>query len=109
MYETKPRARRRVVLCMGEFCNLGRRADRIYRKLQPLIDDLNGDTYPPCIKLETARCLSMCGQGPNLVIYPEDIMFSRLDENGIETIIREHISPCESFTAEDAEDAEKRK
>ena len=80
---------------MGEFCNLGRRADKIYRKLQPLIDELNGDAYPPCIKLETARCLSMCGKGPNLVIYPEDLDFNKLDEDSIEAIIREHLAPCE--------------
>lgn len=80
---------------MGEYCNLGRRADKLYKTLQPLITELNGGTYPPCIKLETARCLSMCGQGPNLVIYPEDLAFNKLDEATLEQIIREHITPCE--------------
>lgn len=105
------RARRRVVLCRGEYCNLGRRADKIYQKLQPLIDELNGDTYPPCIRLETASCLSMCGQGPNIVVYPEDVSFNKLDESTVEAIIRQHLqhlSPCQSFTAEIAENVEKK-
>lgn len=95
MSELKPRSRHRVVLCMGEYCNLGRRADKLYKTLQPLITEMNGGTYPPCIKLETARCLSMCGQGPNLVIYPEDAAFNQLDEVTLEQIIREHLAPCE--------------
>jgi (2Fe-2S) ferredoxin len=80
---------------MGEFCNLGRRADKLYKKLQPLVAEMNRDTRPPCIKLETATCLSMCGQGPNLVIYPEDIAFNKLDEATLEQAIREHLAPCE--------------
>jgi (2Fe-2S) ferredoxin len=90
-----PRARYRVVLCMGEFCNLGRRADKLYKTLQPLVSEINGNVYPPCVKLETARCLSMCGQGPNLVIYPEDAVFNKLDEVTLEQVIREHIASCE--------------
>jgi NADH:ubiquinone oxidoreductase subunit E len=93
--ETKPRARHRVVLCMGEYCNLGRRADTLYKKLQPLVAELNANRYPPCIKLETARCLSMCGQGPNLVIYPEDVVLNKLDEAALEQTIRETLKPCE--------------
>lgn len=90
-----PRARRRVVLCMGEYCNLGQRAATLYKTLQPRIAELNGDSYPPCIKLETARCLSMCGQGPNMVIYPEDAVFNRLNEAKLEQALLEHLTPCE--------------
>lgn len=94
-FTNKPRARTRVVLCMGEYCNLGRRADTLYKRLVPMVAELNGDHYPPCIKLETARCLSMCGYGPNLVIYPEDQVFNKLDEATLETAVRAHLTPCD--------------
>jgi (2Fe-2S) ferredoxin len=89
------KSRHRIVLCMGEYCNLGRRADKLYKTLQPLVAELNGAAYPRCIKLETATCLSMCGQGPNLVLYPENISFNQLDEATLEKVIREHLARCE--------------
>ena len=84
----KPR-RKRIVLCMGEYCNMGRRADKLYRQLQPAM------IGKPCLKLETARCLDMCGAGPNLVIYPEDIVYNKLDDAALATLIRDHLAPRE--------------
>ncbi len=84
---TQTRSRRRVVLCMGEFCNLGRRADKLYKQLQPLVAEANAGGAN--LKLETARCLSMCGAGPNLVIYPNDLVFNQLDEAGLAALVRE--------------------
>lgn len=73
---------------MGEYCNLGRRADKLHKQLQPAL------IGQPCYKLETARCLSMCGSGPNLVIYPEDLVFNKLDEGKLADLIHEHLPPC---------------
>ncbi|MBL8148183.1 MAG: (2Fe-2S) ferredoxin domain-containing protein [Anaerolineae bacterium] len=87
--------KRRVVLCMGEYCNLGRRADKLWRMLEPAIAELNGDARPPCLKLERANCLSLCALGPNLVIYPEDLVFSKLDEAQLREIIVRELRPCE--------------
>jgi (2Fe-2S) ferredoxin len=92
--------KRRVVLCMGEYCNLSRRADRLWRILEPAIAELNGDTRPPCLKLERASCLSLCAVGPNLVIYPEDRVFSKLDEAAVRQIIADELSPCDQPQSE---------
>ncbi|MBZ0296909.1 MAG: (2Fe-2S) ferredoxin domain-containing protein [Anaerolineae bacterium] len=87
----KPK-RKRVVLCMGAYCNMDRRAKKLYPRLQALVDELNGDTYPPPIKLEIATCLSMCGAGPNLMIYPEALAFNDLDEATLERIVKDHLA-----------------
>ncbi|MEP7294430.1 MAG: (2Fe-2S) ferredoxin domain-containing protein, partial [Chloroflexota bacterium] len=50
----------------------------------------------PCYKLETANCLSMCALGPNLVIYPDNLVFNWLNEAKLAEVIREHIKPCDS-------------
>ncbi|MFN8377887.1 MAG: (2Fe-2S) ferredoxin domain-containing protein [Anaerolineae bacterium] len=86
--------KRRVVLCMGEYCNLGRRSEKLLRVLEPAIAELNGDAWPPCLKLEQARCLSMCAVGPNLVIYPEDLVYNKLDEAALRQIIADELCPC---------------
>lgn len=85
--ETPTPRRRRIVLCRGQYCNIGQRADRLCKRLEESLDALNGDQYPRPIKLEIANCLSMCGAGPNLVIYPEGIPFNHLDEDGLDQII----------------------
>jgi NADH:ubiquinone oxidoreductase subunit E len=86
---TRPKARYRVVLCLGEYCNLGRRADKLYKALQPLIAGRNEGQL--CAKLETARCLSMCGRGPNLVIYPQDAVFNKVEERDLASIIDQQL------------------
>jgi (2Fe-2S) ferredoxin len=86
--------KRRVVLCMGEYCNLGRRADKLWRILEPAVDELNGSVRPPCLKLERANCLSMCAVGPNLVIYPEDAVYNKLDEAAVHKLIADELRPC---------------
>lgn len=89
MINEQPPRRKRIVLCMGEFCNMSRRADKLYRQLQPCVAEANA--HGANLKLETARCLSMCGAGPNLVIYPDDLVFNKLDEATLESLVREHL------------------
>lgn len=72
---------------------MSRRADAILKVLEPQIDALNGDAYPRPIKLEIANCLSMCGAGPNVVIYPASIVLNEVTPEQIETIVREHVQP----------------
>lgn len=92
---TSPRKKTRIVLCIGVYCNLDRRADRLYRRLAPQIDALNGDSWSPCLKLERANCLSLCAVGPNLIIYLADgtaLTFNQLDEAGLDALIAAHLS-----------------
>jgi NADH:ubiquinone oxidoreductase subunit E len=84
-----PATRTRIVLCMGEYCNLGRRAEKLYRLIEPQVSAINAgyalNERP--LKLETARCLSMCAIGPNCVIYPQDEVFNKLDEAGVADLL----------------------
>jgi (2Fe-2S) ferredoxin len=83
--------RKRVVVCRGQYCNMGRRADKLLKRLEPMVDAMNGDQYPKPIKLEIANCLSMCGAGPNIVIYPEGIICNGVDESMLDAIVEKHI------------------
>lgn len=79
--------RKRVVLCRGQYCNMGRRADKLYQRLEVLVDEINGDQYPKPVKLEIANCLSMCGAGPNLMIYPDGVACNGVEEKSLEEIV----------------------
>ena len=83
--------RKRVVLCRGQYCNMGRRADKLYPQLEKLVDEINGDQYPKPVKLEIANCLSMCGAGPNLMIYPDGVACNGVEENMLEEIADEYL------------------
>lgn len=89
--------RRRVVLCMGAFCNAGSAAIPFYERLRAHL----GDPRPAfmargrAVHWETATCLSFCGGGPNLVIYdddhPDGLWFHRLDLDTLEQIIADYL------------------
>lgn len=83
--------RKRVVVCRGQFCNMGRRADKLLKRLEVLVDEVNGDQYPKPIKLEIANCLSMCGAGPNIVIYPEGVVCNGVDESMLDRIVETYL------------------
>jgi NADH:ubiquinone oxidoreductase subunit E len=85
--------RKRVVLCRGEFCNMGRRADKLYKRLEEALGEINRDSYPKPVKLEIANCLSMCGAGPNLVIYPAGEIFNHLDAAALDVVIETCLKP----------------
>ena len=82
-----------MVVCRGQYCNMSRRADAILKVLEPQIDALNGDAYPRPVKLEIANCLSMCGAGPNVVIYPAPVVLNDVKPEQVNAIISEFIRP----------------
>ena len=70
---------------------MGRRADKLFQRLETLIDDINGDQYPKPVKLEIANCLSMCGAGPNLMIYPDGVACNGVEEAMLEEIVNQYL------------------
>lgn len=80
--------RKRIVLCMGRYCNQGGQAEPLEAILTYRLGE-RGPAYRmkgPVI-WEIANCLSMCGGGPNVVVYPEDRSHNLVDEDTLETII----------------------
>jgi (2Fe-2S) ferredoxin len=97
MQEEQARQRLRVVLCMGEYCNLGRRADILYRLLDMEIGDINAE-YPRGerpVKLEAAGCLSRCAMGPVCVVYPDDVTYDELDPESLQELVDRYLTPLE--------------
>lgn len=93
MTDSSTPRRKRVVVCRGQYCNMDGRADKLLKKLEILIDEINGDQYPKPVKLEIANCLSMCGAGPNIIIYPDDAVFNHVTEDMLNEIVDEYVRP----------------
>lgn len=43
------------------------------------------------VRINTAGCLDRCAQGPVLVVYPEGIWYSYVDQDDIDEIIQQHL------------------
>ncbi|WP_132973985.1 (2Fe-2S) ferredoxin domain-containing protein [Thiogranum longum] len=43
------------------------------------------------IRVNSAGCLDRCSEGPVLVVYPEGVWYSYIDQSDIDEIIDEHL------------------
>jgi (2Fe-2S) ferredoxin len=50
-----------------------------------------GDAIPGKVRINTAGCLDRCGEGPVLVIYPEETWYTYVDREDIDEIIDRHL------------------
>ena len=66
----------------------GGQAMRDYLKKKVKKLDLNG---PGKCRINTAGCMDRCDQGPLLVVYPEAVWYTYVDEQDIDEILTEHL------------------
>ncbi|WJW75853.1 (2Fe-2S) ferredoxin domain-containing protein [Thiohalobacter sp. IOR34] len=50
-----------------------------------------GLTGPGGVRINSAGCLDRCGEGPVLVVYPEGVWYSYVDQEDIDEIIDSHL------------------
>ena len=50
-----------------------------------------GIAGPGKVRINNAGCLDRCAEGPVVVVYPDDIWYSYLDQADIDEIINEHL------------------
>lgn len=50
-----------------------------------------GDKIPQRVRVNMAGCLDRCGEGPVLVVYPEAVWYTYVDQSDIDEIIDEHL------------------
>ncbi len=43
------------------------------------------------VRINSAGCLDRCSEGPVIVVYPEGVWYSYLDQDDIDEIISEHL------------------
>ena len=43
------------------------------------------------IRINTAGCLNRCEEGPIIVVYPDDVWYTYIDQEDLDEIIEEHL------------------
>lgn len=61
---------------------------RAYVKARIKALDMAG---PGGVRVNTAGCLDRCEQGPCLVVYPEGVWYTYVDESDLDEIIQSHL------------------
>lgn len=75
----------------GEACcsnfNAQKMRDYVKHRIKTL--GISGDSNR--IRINSAGCLDRCAEGPVLVVYPEGIWYTYVDEGDLDEIIEEHL------------------
>ena len=75
--------------CEAQCCNNhGAQKMRDYAKARVKALKLAG---PGKVRINMAGCLDRCKEGPVIVVYPEAVWYSYVDQEDIDEIIREHL------------------
>ena len=43
------------------------------------------------VRINTAGCLDRCSEGPVIVVYPEEVWYTYVDQEDLDEIIQEHL------------------
>lgn len=83
-----------ILVCLNETCK-SQGSEIIFEKLKARIKELNlKKIYRP----SKAICLGLCGKGPNVVVWPEGVVYCGFSEDNIEDLIQKHLLKNEMLT-----------
>lgn len=90
----------RLVLCMGKTCNANGDAEPLFEAMQARLGEPSDFRCKKTVRWEIANCLSLCGSGPNLMLFPEFKHYARTNPKKIEAIIEAFESLREAVETE---------
>jgi (2Fe-2S) ferredoxin len=87
--------RRHIFFCTnkrddGRACCQNHDATRMRGHAKALVKQL-GLAGKGGVRVNTAGCLDRCAEGPCVVVYPEGVWYTYVDEKDVEEIVREHL------------------
>jgi (2Fe-2S) ferredoxin len=86
---------RHVFFCLnqrenGEACCADHHARQAYDRCKKQVKSL-GLSGPGKVRVNQAGCLDRCAAGPVVVVYPEAVWYSYVDEHDIDEIVESHL------------------
>ena len=80
--------KRHAIMCVGKSCGENM---PLLKYIKQRIASLGLDQGQDAVRVNRAGCLGVCEQGPIMVVYPEGVWYSDLDEAKVDQIIDEHL------------------
>jgi len=75
----------------GSTCCNNRGAQKMRDYVKDKVKALGLSDQHNKIRINSAGCMDRCDEGPVLVIYPEGIWYTYVDESDLDEIIEEHL------------------
>ncbi len=75
-----------LFLCTGTTCSQ-QGAEESLQQLRERLFEKNLKQ----VRLTLCRCLGQCGNGPNMVIYPEGTWYGKMTEETIDQLVSQHL------------------
>lgn len=66
--------------------------------LQRFAEELTAKQLLGSIALTQTTCLGPCHLGPSVLVYPQGVMYSEVNESDVETIVEQHLLQGEVVT-----------
>ncbi len=75
----------------GEDCCALHNAQKARDYVKGKVKELGISNRQNSIRINSAGCLDRCDEGPVLVVYPEGVWYTFVDESDLDEIIEEHL------------------
>jgi len=79
---------RHVLICVGPRCGGERHSTRVRQELRR---EFVRQGIPASVKETECLCFGLCTHGPNLIIYPDGVVYSGVKPQDVAEIVRRHL------------------
>jgi (2Fe-2S) ferredoxin len=80
--------RRHILICTGPRCGGERGSARIRQELRR---EFVRQAIPVTIKDTECLCFGLCSYGPNVIVYPDAVVYSGVRPQDVAEIVRQHL------------------
>jgi len=77
-----------VLICTGPRCGGERHSERIRQEFRK---QFVRQALPASVKDTPCLCFGLCTYGPNVIIYPDGVVYSGVAPQDVAEIVREHL------------------
>jgi (2Fe-2S) ferredoxin len=77
-----------LLICTGPRCGGERNSARIRQEFRK---EFVRQSVPASIKETQCICFGICSYGPNVIVYPDGVVYSGVKPRDVSAIVREHL------------------
>jgi (2Fe-2S) ferredoxin len=77
-----------ILICTGPRCGGERHSERIRQEFRR---QFVRQSLPASVKDTPCICFGLCSHGPNVIIYPDGVVYSGVQPQDVAEIVREHL------------------
>ncbi len=85
-----------ILICNDSDCS-EKGSQQLYENLKQLVKEKD---LKETVKVSKSTCLDDCEIGPNLLVYPQGIIYNKVDAQDLEKILVAHLSGKKASTLE---------